>query len=192
VKIDECDGIVIGADGRHSLCRDAAGIGRTYLRAASPQGVDRLPTGVKFDIHPCQGIGNVAIKRTQEEGVLVTESGVKAATRELRRAKKVRERRCVIATRPEHTHRAFDNGFHVKTSGAATGQPHWGLMAHCQHIDQLVFKSQVAASGPGRVKTFFGLQKLQAAGCDPRRREHPSIFWLYRVWSQSRRNLGPR
>ena len=55
-----------------------------------PQAVDRLSAGVEFDIHPCQGIGNVAIKRTQEERVLVTESGVKAATRELRRTKKVR------------------------------------------------------------------------------------------------------
>ena len=58
-----------------------------------PQAVDRLSAGGKFDIHPCQGIGNVAIKRTQEERVLVTESGVKAATRRVRRAKKVRERR---------------------------------------------------------------------------------------------------
>jgi hypothetical protein len=32
----------------------------------------------------------------------------------------------VIAARPEYTHRAFDSGFHVKTSGAATGQLHWG------------------------------------------------------------------
>ena len=55
-----------------------------------PQAVDRLSAGVEFDIHPCQGIGNIAIKRTQEERVLVTESGVKAATRELRRTKKVR------------------------------------------------------------------------------------------------------
>jgi hypothetical protein len=86
-----------------------------------PQAVDRLSGGIKFDIHPCEGIGNVAIKRTQEERVLVTESGVKAATRELRRTKKVRERRGVIAARPEHTHRAFDSGFHVETSGAATG-----------------------------------------------------------------------
>jgi hypothetical protein len=51
----------------------------------------------------------------------------------------------VIAARPEHTHRAFDSSFHVETSGAATGQLHWGLVAHCQYIDQLVFKSQVAA-----------------------------------------------
>jgi hypothetical protein len=86
-----------------------------------PQAVDRLSAGVKFDIHPCQGIGNVAIKRTQEERVLVAESGVKAATRELRRAKKVRKRRGVIAARPEYTHRAFDSGFRVETSGAATG-----------------------------------------------------------------------
>src|SRR4029077_1542044 len=62
-----------------------------------PQAVDRLPVGVEFDIHPCQGIGNVAIKRTQEERMLVTESGVKAATRELRGTKKVRKRRAVIA-----------------------------------------------------------------------------------------------
>jgi len=55
-----------------------------------PQAVDGLSAGVEFQIHPCQGIGNVAIKRTQEERVLVAERGVKAATRELRRTKKVR------------------------------------------------------------------------------------------------------
>src|SRR3984957_15612177 len=89
-----------------------------------PQAVDRLSAGVELDIHPCQGIGNVAIKRTQEERVLVSESGVKAATRELRRTKKIRERRGMITARPEHTHRAFDSGFRIETSGAATGQQH--------------------------------------------------------------------
>ena len=89
-----------------------------------PQAVDRLSARGEFDIHPCQGIGDVAIKRTQEERMLVTESCVKAATRELRRTKKVRERRGVIAERPEHAHRAFDSGFRVETSGAAAGQLH--------------------------------------------------------------------
>src|SRR5205823_1005316 len=124
-----------------------------------PQAVDRLSAGVELDIHPCQGIGNVAIKRTQEERVLVTESGVKAATRELRRTKKIRERRSVIAARPEHTHRAFDSGFHVETSGAATGQLHWGLVAHCPYIDRLVFKLQVTALGPLRPSDIFLAQQ---------------------------------
>jgi hypothetical protein len=35
------------------------------------------------------------------------------------------------------------------------------------------------AIDPGRVKTFFILQKLHAAGRDPRRRDHLSIFWLF-------------
>src|SRR5207253_3348995 len=113
-----------------------------------PQAIDRLSAGVEFDLHPCQGIGNVAIKRTQEERVLITKGGVKAATRELRRTKKVGERRGVIAPRPEHTHRAFDSGFHVETSGAATWRLHRGLADHYRYIDQLVFKSQVAALGP--------------------------------------------
>ena len=95
-----------------------------------PQAVDRFSVGREFDIHLCQGIGNVAIKRTQEERVLVTESGVKTTTRKLRRAKKVRQRRGVITARPERTHRAFDSGFRVETSGAATGQLHSGLAAH--------------------------------------------------------------
>jgi hypothetical protein len=51
---------------------------------------------------------------------------------------------------------------------------------------------QTGALDPGRVKTFFVLQELHAAGRDPRRRDHLSIFWLYRLWSQSGRNLGPR
>ena len=45
---------------------------------------------------------------------------------------------------------------------------------------------------PGRVKTFFLPQKLQAAGRDPSGRDRLSIFLLYRVWSQSERTLGPR
>ena len=83
--------------------------------------VGRLSEGVEFDVQPCQGIGSVAIKRTQEERVLVAESGVEAATRELRRTEKVRQRRGVIAAQSEHTHRAFDSGFRVETSGTATG-----------------------------------------------------------------------
>jgi hypothetical protein len=49
----------------------------------------------------------------------------------------------------------------------------------------------MSALGPGRVKTFFLPQKLQAAGRDPRGRDRLSIFLLYRVWSQSGRNLEP-
>ena len=95
------------------------------------QAVERLLAGGELDIHPCEGIGNIAIKCTQEERVLVTECGVKAATRELRGTKKVRKRGGVIAARPEHLHRAFNGGFHIETSGPATGQPHWGFGAHC-------------------------------------------------------------
>ena len=43
---------------------------------------------------------------------------------------------------------------------------------------------------PGRVKTFFFSQKLHAAGRN--RRDRLSLFLLYRVRSQSGRNLGPR
>ena len=46
--------------------------------------------------------------------------------------------------------------------------------------------------GPGCVKTFFRPQKLHATGDDPRRHDGLSIFLLYRVWSQSGRDLGPR
>jgi hypothetical protein len=49
----------------------------------------------------------------------------------------------------------------------------------------------MSVAGPGRVKTFFLPQKLQAAGRDPRGRDRLSIFLLYRVWSQSGRNLEP-
>ena len=50
----------------------------------------------------------------------------------------------------------------------------------------------MSAKGPGRVKTFFLPQKLHAAGRNPRRRDRLSLFLLYRVRSQSGRNLGPR
>src|ERR1700704_2666736 len=103
-----------------------------------PQAVDRLSAGVEFDIHPCQGIGNVAIKRTQKERVLVTERGVKAAPRELRRPEKVRKGRGVIATRPEYIHGTLDSGFRVETPGAAA-RLRYRLMRHRPYLDQSVF-----------------------------------------------------
>jgi hypothetical protein len=54
------------------------------------------------------------------------------------------------------------------------------------------FGSRMSALGPGRVKTFFLPQKLHAAGRNPRRRDRLSLFLLYRVRSQSGRNLAPR
>ncbi len=45
--------------------------------------------------------------------------------------------------------------------------------------------------GPGRVETFFDPQKLHATGRDGPRRDRLSLFLLYRVWSQSGRNLKP-
>src|SRR5258705_9903065 len=55
----------------------------------------------------------------------------------------------------------------------------------------MFFGAPKSALGPGRVKTFFLPQKLQATGRDPRRRDRLSIFLVYRVWSQSGRNLEP-
>src|SRR5882757_5956920 len=40
-------------------------------------------------------------------------------------------------------------------------------------------------------ENVFPSQKLHATGDDPRRHDGLSIFLLYRVWSQSRRYLGP-
>jgi hypothetical protein len=45
--------------------------------------------------------------------------------------------------------------------------------------------------GPRPCKNVFSPPKLQAAGRDPRGRDRLSIFLLYRVWSQSGRNLEP-
>jgi hypothetical protein len=87
-----------------------------------PQAVDRVLARVEFEIHPRQSIGNVAIKRPQEERMLVAKGGVEAAARELRRPKQVRQRRAVIAARPEHIHRAFDRGLHVESSGPPAGR----------------------------------------------------------------------
>jgi hypothetical protein len=44
---------------------------------------------------------------------------------------------------------------------------------------------------PARVETFFVPQKLHATGRDGPRRDRLSVFLLYRVWSQSGRNLKP-
>ena len=52
--------------------------------------------------------------------------------------------------------------------------------------------ARLASFDPGRVETFFLPQKLHTTGRDPRRRDRLSIFLLYRVRSQSGRNLGPR
>src|SRR5579862_5383511 len=49
-----------------------------------PQPVDRISVGIEIDIHPPHGIPDVAVKRAQEERVLVTESGVAASTSKLR------------------------------------------------------------------------------------------------------------
>jgi hypothetical protein len=46
--------------------------------------------------------------------------------------------------------------------------------------------------GPGRVKTFSIFQELNAAGRDPRRRDHLSIFLAASSLESIRRNLGPR
>jgi hypothetical protein len=43
----------------------------------------------------------------------------------------------------------------------------------------------------GRVETFFDPQKLHATGRNGPRRDRLSLFLLYRVWSQSGRNLKP-
>ena len=110
-----------------------------YFARPYPQAVERLSRGIEFDIHPCQGIGNVAIKRTQEQRVLVAESGVKAAARKPGRSKKVRKRRGIIAARPEHVQRALDRGFRVETSRAAAWQPQGGFAFHFRYMDQLVF-----------------------------------------------------
>jgi len=48
-----------------------------------------------------------------------------------------------------------------------------------------------SAFDPGRVETFFDPQKLHATGRDGPRRDRLSLFLLYRVWSQSGRNLKP-
>src|SRR6266404_8449505 len=52
------------------------------------------------------------------------------------------------------------------------------------------FKLVTSVDDPGRVETFFVPQKLHA-GRDGPRRDRLSVFLLYRVWSQSGRNLKP-
>jgi hypothetical protein len=88
--------------GHQQTSAAALGAGRALDVAGKvgPQAVDRISAGGQFEFHPRQGIGNVAIERTQEQRVLVAESSVKAAARELRRAKQVRQRCGVIAARP--------------------------------------------------------------------------------------------
>src|SRR5262249_61690641 len=93
----------------HEQASAATGSTARAVNAAGkigPQAVDRLSVGGEFDIHPCQGIGNVAIKRTQEERALVIESGGKTTTRKLRRTKKGRQRWGVNTGPPERTHPA--------------------------------------------------------------------------------------
>jgi hypothetical protein len=56
---------------------------------------------------------------------------------------------------------------------------------------KLDFGAARSAFDPGRVETFFDPQKLHATGRDGPRRDRLSLFLLYRVWSQSGRNLKP-
>jgi hypothetical protein len=64
-------------------------------------------------------------------------------------------------------------------------KPHaGGAPLKSDHIQKLIIGKlgpAMSVPGPGRVKTFFVLQELHAAGRDPRRRDHLSIFWLYRL-----------
>ena len=62
-----------------------------------PQAIDRRVVRTEFDVDPRQRVGDLAIERTQEQRVLASEGGIKAATRKLRRSKQVRKRRTVIA-----------------------------------------------------------------------------------------------
>ena len=62
-----------------------------------PQTINWRVARTEFDVYPRQSISDIAIKRTQEERVLAPESGIKAATRKLRRSKQVWKRRAVIA-----------------------------------------------------------------------------------------------
>ena len=63
----------------------------------SPQAIDWRVARTELDVYPRQGVGDIAIERTQEERVLAPESGVQAATRKLRRSKQVGKRGAVIA-----------------------------------------------------------------------------------------------
>jgi hypothetical protein len=60
------------------------------------------------------------------------------------------------------------------------------------HSSREVLTSRISGFDPGRVKTFFRPQRLDATRGDPRRHDRLRIFFLYRVWSQPGRNLGPR
>ena len=62
-----------------------------------PQAINRRVARTEFDVYPRQSVGDIAIERTQEERVLASEGGIKAATRKLRRSKQVWKRRAVIA-----------------------------------------------------------------------------------------------
>ena len=81
-----------------------------------PQAVDRLSAGVTFDIHPCQA--SASSSSAARERVLVTESGGKAATRQLRRAR--RSGRAVRDIRRQ-THPSRVRQRSTQNSGAATG-----------------------------------------------------------------------
>jgi hypothetical protein len=54
------------------------------------------------------------------------------------------------------------------------------------------FEVQMSALGPGRVKTFFLPPNCTQPGAIHVEAIRLSIFLLYRVWSQSERNFGPR
>jgi len=62
-----------------------------------PQAINRRVARTEFDVYPRQSVGDIAIERTQEQRVLAPESGIKAATRKLRRSKQVWKGRTVIA-----------------------------------------------------------------------------------------------
>ena len=66
-------------------------------RKEGPQAINRCVARTEFDIYPRQGVGDVAIERTQEQRVLAPESRIEAAARKPGRGKQVRKRRAMIA-----------------------------------------------------------------------------------------------
>ena len=84
----------------------------------------------ELDVRPRQSVGNVAVKRAQEERVLVAEGGIKTAARKLGRTQQIRKRGAVIAARPKHIHGALDSSIDVETARPATRQRHRGLRLH--------------------------------------------------------------
>lgn len=122
----------------------------------------------KFILEPSQGIGDIPVKRAENQPVLVAEGCVEIASREACCFKQVRTRCALISARPEYAHGAHYRGIGIKGTGAPARHSGGGLISHNENVYRSVFKFNICLRRSLTRKTVYS----KARGCD----QHLSAF----------------